>query len=309
MTSLDKSVVDDIYPTHFRSDAQKLHDELDALLENMPDDTDDPSLELVPPRNGESEKTLGFVDNFSMHKPAATQAELVEALSRLVARFDADPSKDYRPISREFLSLNMEQNRQSLVAPAFRRMPRLKRTSASKILLLQHRIIIDLHWLYCRKESVGVDVEFLELAALLDTSTPFDLESAHRIASRHWSSEFRANHALTLTACQEYEMCVMRSPLTWERFKQLEQRVSSEDGKSKMSPLTRAQRDIINWKQREPRIDVTEYVALFKVDWLLGNRSTYAQRAKLLGLIIGKTDVCERTTQDKLVKLRKVLAA
>jgi hypothetical protein len=243
-----------------------------------------------------------------------THESLVASSIELASQFRKN--KDYLEIRDEFINVSLALNRFGLLAPLFRDQPRIpyaksKRDASHKQLLID-LIVIDLHWLYCRKENVSP--RWPELKKMFDHTWQFDCAVVSElIADRNWSAEFRTSEILQLNNRQQVQLVQLRDANRKDNYRALVEGVrelDSTNGNSRKKAKVQPIRQVINeWADRTHQIRGHEemYEALWLAKELLGHDARIKQIAELAALRCGVKPLSARTVADKLKQLDAVL--
>lgn len=237
---------------------------------------------------------------------------LVKHLTKITEKYRKD--KDYYEIRSKFIAISMALNEKGLIAPAFRknqpRIPFLKtaRGEAHKQLLVD-QIVIDCHWLHCRKEYVKPNWE--TLIDLFNPESEFNAEMISIcLGARIWKRDFRANEILLLSDFQQNQLLMLCNEAIRENRQAIFDGLPPKDGKDR-APATHPpiQRSIRAWAERVHQIRGQQdmYEALWAARELHVEKVTQAQLAKLAGYIIGLPPLDRTTISSKYKSLDGML--
>lgn len=239
---------------------------------------------------------------------------LVSCLIEITAEYRVD--RDYEAIRDRFVYVSLALNQFGLLAPAFRNQPRIpyaksQRDDSHRQLLIDE-LIIDCHWLYCRRESVNP--RWPELKSMFSHTSPFDCSLVcDRIAKKTWSKSFRADELLQLSTRQQHQLLQLRVEHQKELYRSL------VEGKKQLGSGTKSSRDIAqvtpvrkainDWAERTHQIRGHQefYQALWVAKKLLGQDAPIKHVAELAGLQCGTKILSSRTVSEKLKQLNVTL--
>ena len=247
--------------------------------------------------------------------PVGTHEQFATQIVYLATQYR--DAKNYAAVRDGFVRVSLVLNRFGLLAPVFRDQPRIPYAKDKRDLshdqLLIDQIVIDCHWLYCRKENVRP--RWLELQPMFDSSRQFDCTHvAKRIARRNWSSDFKADELFSLAPRQQLQLVQIRSNRLKEQYRIL------VDGRSKYDPASSATkrtksllspvRSVIHaWADGNHRVRGQQemYEALWIARELLPNTATDANFAELAALRCGVAALSAKTVSGKMISLDKQL--
>ena len=245
-----------------------------------------------------------------------TQSSLSSSIVKLAS--DYRHRKHYHAIRGEFIRVSLALNQLALLAPVFRDQPRIpyakKDRNESHRQLLIDQIVIDCHWLYCRREKI--EPRWNELRSIFDANGIFDCSMiSDRLAARNWSSAFRANDLLLLNNRQQMQLVQLRTDDRKEKHRQLLEGArtlggAGEKNVRKAAEVTRIRLAINNWADQAHQIRGHEkmYESIWIARELLGRGASNKQIADLAALRCGCTPLNPRTVSGKIVRLDTVLA-
>lgn len=229
---------------------------------------------------------------------------------KLASQFRKD--KDYSKCRNEFVAVSLALNQFGLLAPVFRDQPRIppQKSSWNKYTqLLIDQIVIDCHWLYCRKGSVRPT--WPELQLMFDHSCQFDCsEIAAMIAAKNWSCDFRVNELFALGNHQQVELMQLRNGQCKALYKRLVEGERDFGRSSRTKAEISAVRVAINnWADHTHQIRGQEkvYESLWLARELLSPNASYADIAALTALRCGGKPLCPKTVSGKLKQLDSAL--
>lgn len=242
-----------------------------------------------------------------------TNESLVERSIQLASQFRRD--RDYNAIRAEFLRVSLALNQLGMLAPVFRDQPRMpyKKAEQEKYTqLLIDQIVIDLHWLYCRKERLLP--RWPELKSLLQHADSFDCnEVAAQLGGRRWSCDFRVNELITVCPRQQAQLMQLRSKQMKERFRVLLEGQTEWEGgkptKRTKAEVSAVRMAIASWADSNYRVRGQEevYESIWLAMRLLGSKAKPKEIASLAALRCGVKPLDRKTMTDKIVILRRVL--
>ncbi|MBI5277349.1 MAG: hypothetical protein HY854_12900 [Burkholderiales bacterium] len=230
-------------------------------------------------------------------------------LTALTAIYDEfRRTDDYAAVRDAFCAVSIELNRNALWAPAFRPQPRPRPPAAGKgradQVLHCDRVVIDLHWLRCRKEAHVADQAFLPYQHLLDTDVDFDFALASAYAARELRSRERAEVHIGLAPEVQWQLATLKS----EAHAVEHSRIYSggRDGTKRVRPAkTDVVKGIASWAARTPALrgQADAYVRLWAARRMLGKTARAWQIAELAALMNGTAPLEASTVRQKLGRL------
>lgn len=303
-------------------EAARKYDEEEAseTVKHPLQESNDPAIKselripALPHKKNEHDFTaLTHDSHLSAEYSCTLHEELVDSLIQVACLYRKE--KDYLKIRDEFMRISLALNSIGLLAPIFRDQPRIpflkKDRQSSHDQLLVDQIVIDCHWLWSRKEPVPAI--WPELNRIFQNLTHFDCDAAATtIATRKWSSGFRADDLLTLTPRQQAQLVQLRSQDLKDKYRLLvdgkPRRGSTIRSRAMLSVVRSA---IYAWADKNYRIKGQQdmYESLWLARELLGSKPSYASIGELAGLRCGKKPLSAKSVSDKLSNLDKELLA
>lgn len=219
---------------------------------------------------------------------------------------------DYLRIRERYCEVSFALNVHGLWAPAFRPeipIPREKsdRQPAHQ-LVQQDRVVIDCHWLHCKK--CRVEPTEARWRPLFKGGKDFPLVLAEEFASRGIPGEYRAEAILQLTHPQQVQLRALRGKAVQGMFESIKHS-ARVDGRRIPPRLEVIALAINRWAEKDRRVasEREKYMAHAKAHELLKPASPTRQEiASLAGLIRGVPALSGRTASDLLKKIERELA-
>ena len=268
------------------------------------------ALELTKKSETEMLHTYSMLPNIDR----ISQETLVKHLTKITKEYRND--KDYYKIRKQYIAISMALNQKGLLAPAFRKnqpsIPKLKGGYDNAIgQLLIDQIVIDCHWLHCRKEVVIPKWE--TLSDLFNPELEFDAEMISvSLGKRNWKREFRANDMLGLTPFQQNQLRMLSDINILIAHKIIFEGYMGQDGRTRISAaITPIRRAVRSWAERVHQIRGHQemYEALWAARKMLGKCTSNTQIAKLAGYIVGRPPLERTTIISKFKSLDRMLGS
>lgn len=267
----------------------------------------------MPEKTAEKASSVTYPD-LPFDLSSLDHEELVARAVELAVEYRKD--KNYLAIRDEFVQVSLALNQFGLLAPVFRDQPKMpfKRTEWKHCTqLLIDQIVIDCHWLYCRKESVSP--RWSEFKPMFAPGGEFDCQHvAERIGAKNWKDDFRVNELFLLYEQQKVQLMQLRDKALKEKFRVL------LDGRATFEGAERGREAA---KVAAVRVAINNYAAnsrgkgirgqedIYEGIWLalelLGTKAKNGDIATLAALKCGTKPVQPRTMSGKVVTLRKLL--
>lgn len=236
--------------------------------------------------------------------------DLMDELEALVQ--ECCKPDDYLRIRDRYCEVSFALNEHGLWAPAFRDgipIPQKKsdRQPAHR-LVQQDRVVIDCHWLHCKKHLVRPTEA--RWRPLFKSGIDFPFALAEEFASRGIDGEYRAEAILQLTHPLQVQLRSMRGKTAREIFDGMKRSVRVDGGR--IPPRLEVVALAVNrWAEKDTRVakECEKYMAHAKAHELLKPASPTRQEiATLAGLIRGVPALSGRTAIDLLKKIDRELA-
>lgn len=309
---IDKQVRESLAVRNVYADAQL--DELDAWAATFHDsgyqeqvlkDVVQPATEIPSEPTSSLETPYSFATRMDDVAHVGV-GPVVKRMSELVAEWQRHG--DYMQVRADYCSLAISLNRECLLAPDFRptpKIPKIKsRRSPADLTLHRDLLVIDCHWLRCRREDVWPRDD--EYDSLFDANVPFSFDLAAAFACRNWTKLHRTDEALILTTRQQCQLKTMKGTVVRDRL------ILAEDGLGRGEERTRpkivsVRKAMREWCSKDKRIIPyrKSYEDLWLARELLGTGASMKDIAVLGGLIAGVLPSSERTVRGKLNRLDK----
>lgn len=228
-----------------------------------------------------------------------TAQELRTELEALTREFKN--SDNYAAVRDRYCAISLALNEQGLWAPRFRKQPLvnpIQCKSPQSAMLHRDQLIIDAHWLWCRKSASMFSGKY---ERLLDAALPFDFVLAAEYAQENWASQFRAEEQLMLADDIQWQLLTTRSKKHIEVHRVLLDGVRT--GTTRTAPRVKAiQRAIAGWARASPKIRGEEqaYANLWLAREMLGPKAAAKFIAELAGLMSGRAPLEASTVRQKL---------
>lgn len=220
----------------------------------------------------------------------------LEALTR-----EFKNSDNYAAVRDRYCAISLALNEQGLWAPRFRKQPLvnpIQCKSPQSAMLHRDQLIIDAHWLWCRKSASMFSGKY---ERLLDAALPFDFVLAAEYAQENWASQFRAEEQLMLADDIQWQLLTTRSKKHIEVHRVLLDGVRT--GTTRTAPRVKAiQRAIAGWARASPKIRGEEqaYANLWLAREMLSPKAAAKFIAELAGLMSGRAPLEASTVRQKL---------
>lgn len=224
-----------------------------------------------------------------------------------------DEKGNYETVRERYFCASISMNEIGLLAPAFRKQLHIPWSSKKRKpiheVLLRDQIVIDCHWLHCKK--VPVDGRWREMNSIMNVASDFDFAKVEAvIAAKKWTADFRVNELLYLTDFQQHQLFQLRNYECKNQHRLLLDGKRKEIGRSPalISPVRVA---IRKWAEdnQSIRSQIKTYESLWLSRELLGSKASNPQIAELAALIEGRKPLDRTTVRDKLKRLDRVLGA
>ncbi|MDO8715122.1 MAG: hypothetical protein Q7K13_11745, partial [Polynucleobacter sp.] len=265
---------------------------------------------LPKPPTASSPPLTGYHFPLGIVAPAlATGMSNEERLRRLVSVWTVD--RDYMAIREEYCRLSIALNNECLLAPAFRPTPKITKISgkrtAADLSLHQDQLVIDCHWLHCRREIIIAQHE--EYQPIFDLDGPFPFELAAAFACKKWSKKFRSDEVLSLTAWQQFQLQALQGEAIRNRRNASGNGFGMGTGRVQ-SPISTVRQALREWSRKDRRIIKHQkiYEDLWLARALLSPGASINDIRHLGAMASGVVALNERTVRDKLQKLDKRMA-
>lgn len=235
-----------------------------------------------------------------------TAQELRAELDTLMREYKA--GKDYAAVRDRYCAISIAINEQGLWAPRFRRQPLINPTQCKtpqSIMLHRDQLIIDAHWLWCKKSASMFSGKYEQL---LDAELPFDFVLADAYAQENWASQYRVEEQLMLPDEIQWQLLTTRSKKHIEVHRQLFDGVRT--GTTRIPPRVKTiQKAIAVWARTSPKIRGEEqaYADLWLAREMLGTKAAAKFIAELAGLMSGRAPLEASTIRQKLKGLNQRL--
>jgi len=270
----------------------------------------DASSTTEPPttdRTSPSESSTSSYPDLPFELSCLTHEGLVARSVELAIEFRRD--RDYEAIREEFVQVSLALNQFKRLAPVFRDQPRLPFKKADQkrfTQLLIDQIVIDLHWLHCRGETVRP--KWPELQILLAPSSRFDCDAiATMLAAKNWTSDFRVQELIIVNDRQQRQLMQLRPKALKELFRSVldgKGKPDKADGR-KAAKMAVVRMTIANWADNTHQIRGHEdmYESLWVARELLGAKASNDDIGELAGLQCGMPPLDRKTVAGKLKRL------
>lgn len=235
-------------------------------------------------------------------------------LKALSEEISADTSC-YSSVREEWCALHLSLNLAGIWATGFRPWPKVRPKPGSKFTadedaIHRDRLVIELHWLYARKEWVETSTAKIDWSPLFDHAAPFNFELAEKFALQNWSDDYRAKQALCLSPAQEAQLYSLRSNKMRDYMASF--RKTSRDLENKVIPSPEAdiKHALGRWRAQQPTLgDSVRHIARAEARYYLGKSAKPSQIAQLAGFILGEKPQDGKTVMASLKKLDEWIAA
>jgi len=239
------------------------------------------------------------------------QEVLVKLLNKITTEYLEEA--DYYSIRKKYIAISMALNEKGLLAPAFRHQPRLPFMNVKRTLtetqLLVDQIVIDCHWLHCRKVFVKPDK--VNLYELFDLNSKFDASAVSiKLGARVWKRDFRAIDMLALSDPMQHQLLILSSTNIHDKYKHIMKGYTKKAGLRVKPTIIPIRRAICAWAEERHQIRGQQeiYEALWIARELLGRSAKPGTLGKMAGIMIGVPPLDSKTVSGKYVSLDKMLA-
>lgn len=232
--------------------------------------------------------------------------DLKKLLASICSEFKS--AGNYAAVRDRFCAVSRELNRIALWAPAFRPQPTPRPPVAGKggedNLLHRDRVVIDLHWLWCRRASHVPDLAFLPYQDILDPEIDFDFVLASDYAAKKLKSDERATVHLGLSPETQWQLATIKS----EEHALEHSRIftGGRDGSKRVKPAkTDIVQGVASWAARAPAVLGQEgaYLRLWAARRMLRKSARAWQVGELAALMNGSSVLEASTVRQKLARL------
>ena len=238
-----------------------------------------------------------------------TQDSLAEALKDVVEKIRDQPC-GYVQHRDTYCMLSLAMNQLGLQAPAFRDLPPFPVKngmgwSSEHLLIQRDRIVIDCHWLYCKKSKVYATEN--AWTSIVNPKLKLQTVKIEKFAATNLKDDYRAESIMELTKFQQAQMAALRGAEMKKAFIDLGAMVSEPSGGRTMARFKKIDRSIREWCCSQPRFEkhYGKYRAYALAREILEN-SSIPMMAKLSGFIMGAKPLSDSSARQTVAFLERL---
>jgi hypothetical protein len=170
--------------------------------------------------------------------------------------------------------------------------------------LHRDRLVIDMHWLWCRNASLAGLMPQGIFAHLLDPTVDFDFEAVERYAGQSLASKERSTEHIGISPEVQWQLAAIKSRDQADTHRAIFDGGRDATGRVH-STRSAVMAGIASWALRSPgiRAEKQVYLDLWVARKMLGTKAPAWQIAELGGLMSGTSPLEKSTVRQKLKRL------